>query len=259
MDDFRAQYEQYQSHYSIYLAAPNSADANSLIKLREHIDFVSHVAFCYPEITKALSQDLSTLLSQHHAVLEPELREKVVGSLVLLRNKNQLNSIDLLNTLFPVLVQTRSKSFRTILLQKIVSDLKASNLKTKNHKLNRSVQTVLYNLVVSDPTSSKGLWAVKITREMWKRQIWTDAKSVEIMKEAALSENAKVIAGGVRFFLGGDKEREELEDEESDDDAVDMKELRHQMGINKKTKKRGKELKRAAATVKKVQLDPRIN
>ncbi|EHK99768.1 putative protein sda1 [Glarea lozoyensis 74030] len=97
--------------------------------------------------------------------------------------------------------------------------------------------TALFNLLTSDRTSSKGIWAVKITRELWKRQIWTDAKAVEIMKEASLADNEKVIGGGVRFFLGGDKEREELEDESSDDEAIDVGKLKHQAGINKKNKK----------------------
>ena len=158
----------------------------------------------------------------------------------------------LLNALFPLLIETTSKSLRAFVFQKILSDLRSSNAKAKNHRLNRSMQSTLYNLVASDRASPKGLWAVKFTRELWKRQIWVDAKAVEIMKEAALADNVKVITGGVRFFLGGDKEREELEDESSDEDAVDMGALRHQMGINKKTKKRGKDLKKAAASVKKV-------
>jgi protein SDA1 len=72
------------------------------------------------------------------------------------------------------------------------------------------------------------------------------------MKEASLADNEKLIAGGVRFFLGGDKEREDaLEDDSSDEDEnLDMGKLRHQIGINKKTKKRSKELKRAHDTVK---------
>lgn len=92
---------------------------------------------------------------------------------------------------------------------------------------------------------------MKITRELWKRQIWTDAKAVGIMKEASLAENTKVITGGVSFFLGGDKEREELEDESSDDDAPDMGKLKHQMGINKKTKKKARAMEQAVAAVKK--------
>lgn len=72
------------------------------------------------------------------------------------------------------------------------------------------------------------------------------------MKEAALGDNAKVIVGGVNFFLGGDKEREEAADaSDSDDEALDMGKLKHVAGINKKSKKRERELKAAAATVKK--------
>jgi protein SDA1 len=81
--------------------------------------------------------------------------------------------------------------------------------------------------------------------------MWTDAKAVEIMKEAALADNEKLIVGGVRFFLGGDKEREELEDESSDEDGIDLGKLRHQVGVNKKSKKAAKALEKAAAAVKK--------
>ena len=74
---------------------------------------------------------------------------------------------------------------------------------------------------------------------------------MEIMKEASLADNEKVLVGGVRFFLGGDKEREELEDESSDGEAVDMGRLKHQMAINKKNKKKARMMDHAVATVKK--------
>lgn len=71
------------------------------------------------------------------------------------------------------------------------------------------------------------------------------------MKEASLADNEKIIIGGVRFFLGGDKEREELEDESSDEDAIDMGKIKHQIGINKKTKKKARQMENAVAAVKK--------
>lgn len=251
-DDFIAQYNQYQQKLFIFLQSPTTSDDNSLVSLQEHVEFVSHVADCYPDITTTFSEDMISLLKAHHASVQSDLRDKLVGSLVLLRNKDVIDSAALFNTLFPLLITTGSKSLRALIAQKILSDIRSSNTKTTNHKLNRSVQTVLFNLVTSDRSSSKALWAVKITRELWKRQIWTDAKAVEIMKEASLADNEKVIAGGVRFFLGGDKEREEAEDSSSDEEAgVDMGRLRHQMGINKKSKKRDRDLKRAAASVKK--------
>ena len=63
------------------------------------------------------------------------------------------------------------------------------------------------------------------------------------MRLAALSDNEKVVSGGVRFFLGADQEREDAADESDDDDDVDMAKLRHQAEINKKSKKKARELK----------------
>lgn len=157
----------------------------------------------------------------------------------------------LLNTLFPILISTPSKNLRTLLFQKILSDLRTSNANATNHRLNRTIQSVLFTLVSSDPESAKGLWAVKITRELWKRQIWSDSKPVEIMKEASLADNEKIVVGAVKFFLGGDKEREELEDESSDEEAVDIGRLKHQMGINKKSTKKARAVDHAIATIKK--------
>lgn len=251
------------------MQAPSSATDAGIVSFRDLIEFVSHVADCYPTITASFPQELAGILTSHHPTLEPELREKVVGSLVLLRRKEIIDSSTsvlilniktlrysnaehrLLHTLFPILISTPSKSLRTLLLQKFLSDLRTSNAKTTNHRLNRTIQTVLHNLLTSDRVSAKGIWAVKITRELWKRQTWTDSKAVEIMKEASLADNEKVVVGGVRFFLGGDKEREEMEDESSDDEAVDMGRLKHQMGINKKKKRNIRVMDNAVEKLKK--------
>lgn len=70
------------------------------------------------------------------------------------------------------------------------------------------------------------------------------------MKETALADNEKVIVGGVRFFLGGDKEREELEDEDSDNEGIDVAKVKHVVGINKKSRKSKKQIERAMAVSK---------
>ncbi|KAL9625912.1 MAG: hypothetical protein Q9204_007738, partial [Flavoplaca sp. TL-2023a] len=248
--DFAGQYTQYESQRHVFVQAPTSATDMGVVFFRDLIDFIAHVADCYPLETANFPEDLIQLLSLQHEHLVSELLEKVVGSLVLLRRKDIIDSPRLLQTLFPLLVTTPSKSLRAFLYKKCLSDLRTSNAKVTNHRLNRTFQTVLSNLLTSDRTSSKGLWAVKFTRELWKRQIWTDSKAVEIMKEASLADNEKIIIGGVRFFLGGDKEREELEDESSDEDAINMGKIKHQVGINKKTKKKARQMESAIATVK---------
>ncbi|WPH03350.1 protein sda1 [Acrodontium crateriforme] len=249
-DDFANQYSQYSAILELFLQSPTATDDKGLIRLRDLIDFVSHVADCYPRLTGEFAKQLINLLQLHHATLESELRDKIVGSLVLLKKKDIIDSNTLLNTLWPLLVSTPSKSLRAILYTKIVAEMKSSNSKSTNHKLNRSMQTTCYNHIASDPASPKGLWSVKLTRELWKRQIWSDAKAVSIMEMASLSEDAKVVTGGVRFFLGGDQEREDADDESDNDENIDMRKLRHQAGINKKTGKRDRELKAAASKVK---------
>lgn len=74
------------------MAAPSSATDTGVISLRDLIDFISHVADCYPDITKDFPQQLIDMLLQHHLSLDPDLREKIVGSLVLLRKKELLDS-----------------------------------------------------------------------------------------------------------------------------------------------------------------------
>lgn len=246
------QLEQYESQREIFLVSPSTASADLVESFHNIIDLIAHVADCYREETRDFPDDLKAILTQHHVILHPELREKIVGSLVLLRRKDVIDSTSLLTTLFPILVSSPSKSLRELLFQKILSDLRNSNSKSINHPLNRTIQTVLYNLVTADRASPRAIWAIKLTRELWKRQIWTDAKPVDVMKEACLSDNEKVAVGAVRFFLGGDKEREELEDESSDEE-VDLSKVRHQMGINKKTSKRKKAYDKAVGQVKRAE------
>lgn len=71
------------------------------------------------------------------------------------------------------------------------------------------------------------------------------------MKEASLADNVKVATGGIRFFLGVDQDQDE-EESSDEEDGVDIKKLRHQAGINKKTKKKARTLEKAVAVVKKV-------
>ncbi|KEY69732.1 hypothetical protein S7711_03213 [Stachybotrys chartarum IBT 7711] len=251
-EEFLKQWEQYESQREIFLASPTAATADSVEAFHNTIDLIAHVAECYPEDTRTFPDDLKLILTQHHAILHPDLRDKLVGSLVLLRRKDVIDSVSLLTTLFPILVSSPSKSLRELLFQKILSDMRNSNSKSINHPLNRTIQTVLYNLITADRSSPRAIWAIKLTRELWKRQIWTDSRPVDVMKEACLSENEKVVVGAVRFFLGGDKEREEMEDESSDEE-VDLAKVKHQIGINKKTKKQKKVYERAVDKVKRAE------
>ena len=76
----------------LFMQAPTSATDDGLISFRDLIDFVAHLADCYPELTAKVPEQLIEILELHHAELESELREKIIGSLVLLRKKDILDS-----------------------------------------------------------------------------------------------------------------------------------------------------------------------
>lgn len=91
-DEFTRQYGYYEHQRAVFLQAPSSTNDTGLVLFRDLIDFVSHVADCYPDITREFPNDLINLLTHHHTELETELRSKIVGSLVLVRRKEIIDS-----------------------------------------------------------------------------------------------------------------------------------------------------------------------
>ncbi|KAJ3575462.1 hypothetical protein NPX13_g4022 [Xylaria arbuscula] len=247
--EFIELWQHFDSARERVLADPLGVDTESLATFREHMDLIAHCAEKYPDITATFPDSLKDILIAHHATLDPTLREKIVTSLSLLRRKEVIDSAYLLPIFWSLLISTPSKTLRTLLYQKIISGVRENNSRAKNHKVNRTLQQALYNLVM-DKSTPKALWAVKVVRDLWRRRIWDDAKPVDIMRQAAMSDDPKTVASAVRFFLGSDKEREEFEDESSDEEAVDVRKVKHQIGINKKSKKSKKILEKATEKVK---------
>lgn len=241
------------------LNAPNSS--SSTAQLIELIGFVSQVCSCFPKETANFTNELKQLLLEHHKSLPFELKEKMITSMTMLRNKNVISAEELIQTLFPLLIayssqgnslglNSHAKELRKLIYNNLISLLKSCNTGSKNQKLNRSTQALCFNLL--DQPDSQGIWAAKLTRELWRRYIWDDSRTVEIMTQAALHDDVKIAIAGIMFFLDADREREENFEEKSDDeDEVDVEKLRHQLQINKKSGKRGKKLNNALKTMKK--------
>lgn len=254
-EEFLQQFSHYESLRDIFLTTPDSSNVQEFSDL---IGFMSAVCNCYPKETEKFPDDLRSLLVNNHKSLSPELREKIIQCLTMLRNKGIISAEYLIQTIFPLLTAygnssvagQHAKNLRKQIYSTLISLLKAVNTGAKNQKINRSTQALLFNLL--EQRDNQGLWATKLTRELWKRGIWDDSRTVEIMTQAALHPEVKVSVSGAKFFLGADKEREEnFDDDSSDDDGFDMSALKHKMQINKKTSKRGKKLEQAVKAVKK--------
>lgn len=258
-EEFVQQYSHYESLRDIFLMNPTADQGSDFADL---IGFVSAVCSCYPKETASFPEELKNVLLNNHRDLTPELREKIIQCLTMLRNKDIISAELLILTLFPLLQAYSSnaqnastsglnaKAVRKQIYTTLISLLKSVNTGAKNQKINRSTQALLFNLL--EQRDAQGFWATKLTRELWRRGIWDDSRTVEIMTQAALHPDVKVSVAGVKFFLGADKERQDnFEDESSDDESFDMNALKHKMQINKSSKKRGRKIEQAMKTIKK--------
>ncbi|EST06823.1 SDA1 domain protein [Kalmanozyma brasiliensis GHG001] len=281
VEEFSAQWNHYQSLRSIFASdldagtlgvgttgvRINKDQASKFVSL---ISFVTQLAPSYPEITRELPTHLSDLLLNHHAALSPDIRASCLRSLILLRNRDVITSEELLQTLFPLLSVTTSAAVRTSVQATILQDIKNANAKSKNHRLNRVVQGLLFGIVQKGIDASAGgsslppprkgqsagkteaLWAVRLAANLWKKQIWTDSKTVSLLSLACFHPHPRVQSSAVRFFLGDlHSAEDDNEASGSDDEGPDVDALLHARKVNKKTRSGDKKMRAAAALSKK--------
>lgn len=252
---YREEFVQQLNHYNTTLQIFKQSPSSNSDDFTALISFLAQVSSCFPQETKDFPDDLAHLLSKHHNVLDIDLREKLVQNLVLLRNKGVVSSISLLRTFFPILAVTNSKLLRAQLYESIISIIKTENQKSKNTTLNKMIQSVLFDMVQKDESS--GVWAIRLTKELWKKNIWSgDARVAEICKTAALSLHTKVMLGGIYFFLGVDAD--DIEDDEDGSNEIDLRRMQHQAGINKLSKNRAQRVKKAMVSDKKKRMSKKI-
>jgi protein SDA1 len=99
----------------------------------ELVTFIAHLSGCYKTIAAPFPKQIIGLLSQHHAVLDSEVRQSLCRALILLRNKDLVESIECLEIFFQ-LFRCKDKILREMLFSYIVKDIKQMNQKHRqNH------------------------------------------------------------------------------------------------------------------------------
>ncbi|KAF9792317.1 SDA1-domain-containing protein [Thelephora terrestris] len=265
-EEFLQQWNRYNTIRQIFHLNPEQ-EANNF---RELVSFISQLAKCYPKETAEFPAQLSALLIENYQILPPDIRRSFVQNLVMLRAKNVISSVSMLQTLFPLLPRTTSTSLRTLIRTTILSDIKIANNRNKNHKLNRVVQSMLFGMVergmalefVGDKGKAKAvsdsalglagqdaMWAVIFTKELWRKSIWNDTKSVAIIATACFHPVVKVQSASIHFFLGSNQDDDEMEP--SDDEGPDLKTLQHRREVNKKTRCGDRKLEKQIKKTKK--------
>ncbi|KAG4068256.1 hypothetical protein HA402_007776 [Bradysia odoriphaga] len=261
-EEFLQQYRHFQSLVEIFRLNPaqenksldelviflaqvsvsSSIDDFRIVVRRSKTNLIpQQVAQCYVEELLTFPQQIVDLLKHHSTTLDPGMRNTFCKALILLRNKNLIAALDLLELFFQLL-RCPDKSLRSFLENHIITDIKNMNAKHKDMKLNSTLQNFMYTMLKdSNPKAAK--MSIDIMIELYKKNIWNDAKTVNAIANVGCFSNVtKVMVASLKFFLGNDPDEKGSDDSESDNEP-DLKNAMLVNRVNKKTKKRQKQLK----------------
>ncbi|KAJ4436034.1 hypothetical protein ANN_18661 [Periplaneta americana] len=242
---FLQQYRHYQSVLEVFRLHPGQFNK----RLDDLVMFIAQVSYCYPDVLANYPQELMDILQTHHTILDSAMRMTLCRALILLRNKNLLKSTDLLSLFFHLL-RCQDKALRKFLETHIITDIKNMNAKHKNTRLNTILQNFMYSML-KDSNSKAAKMSVDIMIELYKKNVWNDAKTVNVIATACFSKYTKVMVAALKYFLGSDPEEEKKSDDSDSDNEPSAREVLMANRVNKKTRKREKQLKKVKEHVKK--------
>ena len=107
--------------------------------------------------------------------------------------------------------------------------------------------------MLQDPNEGAAKRSLNVMIELYKRKIWNDEKTVNVIAEATLNNNPKITAAACKFFLILDYDFESDSDDSSDDEKGDKIALLKQRKGSKMTKNREQKLDKAIKQEKRKQ------
>ncbi|KAL1517042.1 hypothetical protein ABEB36_000859 [Hypothenemus hampei] len=234
-EEFLQQHQHFQNTIELFQLAPDQPNKT----LDELVTFMAQVAQCYPTELSKFPQQLIDLMQKYNTLLDSSVRMNICKALILLRNKNLLMPTDLLELFFQLL-RCQDKALRQFLENHIITDIKNMNMKHKNAKLNTTLQKFMFTML-KDTNVHAVKMSLDIMIELYKKNVWNDAKTVNVIATACFSKITKVMVAALKFFLGKDPEEKDSDNSDSEDE-VDPREVMMANKVNKKTRKRAKEL-----------------
>lgn len=209
------------------------------VKFTEYLTFFAHTSAHFKDSeTNAITERLITLLDTNAMILHPDVRYKLFTCLIIMRNKSIIDPIIMIKLSFKLFC-VNDKALRVTLSEYIFNDIKNMNLTKHNEKLNRSIQSILYN-VVKDDTTIAAKKTVEILSELYRRRVWTDARTINVIAMACVSPSSRVMVVAIKFFLGIETKMNEDEDEEKQAAVQEIDYHEH----SKKTKKRQRHIEK---------------
>uniref|UniRef100_A0A8B9RNF1 Protein SDA1 n=1 Tax=Astyanax mexicanus TaxID=7994 RepID=A0A8B9RNF1_ASTMX len=210
-EEFLQQYRHYQSNVQIFKHQPDKPNKD----LAELVMFLAQVGHCYLEELSSFPKELTELLLNHHTVLESDLRMvRYLGDFKNLHFTSSLKTIDF----------------------------------TYHHS--STLQNFMYTMLRdSNPIAAK--ISLDVMVELYQRNIWNDAKTVNVITTACFSKVTKILVAALKFFLGKDEDEKKDSDSDSEDEGPSARDLMVRYSTGKKTSKNKKKLEKAMKVLKK--------
>ncbi|GIY89881.1 protein SDA1 homolog [Caerostris darwini] len=249
--DPESYYEEFQiqhEHFKAMLKLLNLNAQEYQEDFADMVNFLAQVSSCYKEDLKDFPEILMNMLKENGVILNPSLRHCLVKALILMRNRGILLPTDLI-TLFFELLHVKDKILRDLIQIHIISDLKKINAVHKNVKVNTTLQNFMFKMLTNEHKAAPRV-SLDIMVDLYRRNIWRDAKTVNAIASACVHKDVKLLVKGHKFFLNIDEEDGEKESS-SEDDGPTVKEVMSAHKINKKTRKRKKILEKTKHVLKK--------
>ncbi|KAG8196651.1 hypothetical protein JTE90_006561 [Oedothorax gibbosus] len=245
-EEFHQQHEHYKSLMELYKLNPHDYNEN----IEDLVMFLAQLSTSFREDLKDFPNELIGILKEYGTVLDTAMRMTICKALILMRNRGFIPPENLI-TLFFELLRCKDKNLRKYLQVHIIADLKNINAKQKNLKVNTVVQNFMFKML-SGNNDIAAKMSLDIMIELYRKNIWRDAKTVNAIATGCFSKVNKVLVAAHTFFLGVDDEEENKESSDSEDDNTpSVKDVLRANQVNKKSKKRMKALKRAKQVVQK--------
>lgn len=203
--EFQQQYQHFRASLAIIQMQPAAADEH----FEALVTFLGHVSHCYAESKTDFPPLILALLNEKAAELDPGLRRALVQALLLLR-KHGLVELVVLLELFFRLLRLPDKALRDLLYLSIVGEVRRANRPHRNNALNKALQNFIYALLEEAAVERVGSGEnaavnriLHIAIELYRARVWDDARTVNVVAEAAVRRiSIKVLMTALNFFVG---------------------------------------------------------
>lgn len=208
--------KEYSLLFSLFPESPSSPN----VRLGELISFLSQISPYFLSELKNFPSQLLNILNNYYSALDSEFRMLLFQGLMLLRNREQIPAMSILPICFK-LFRCQDKTLRLQAFNFIIKDIKKVNKHTQNYKINKQLQGFIYEMI-EDTNITAAKKSLHVLMTLYKKRIWIDNRTVNVIANACLLKESKLVMIGCTFLLVADNDQFDS-DSEGDDEAPSTK------------------------------------